>query len=192
MSPSALLHSVTVGSSVVLTSGSAHCGWCDVRDAEGWGRGGTGPCPVPLRRGEGARVRMAMTITADGILDDLLRSPEGRADPYPLYRALHELAPFHRYAGDGMWYATRYDTCRNLLRDPRLGHDEERLFRRPGMTDAQMKRMRERMEKRRRRGFSMLTENPPDHTRIRRLVSRAFTTPRVEALRDRVVGLVDE
>jgi cytochrome P450 len=135
---------------------------------------------------------MAMTITADDVLAHLLRGSEGRADPYPLYRALHELAPFHRHDADGMWYAVRYETCRNLLRDPRLGHDEEKLFRRPGMTDAQLERMRLRMEKRRRRGFSMLTENPPDHTRLRRLVSRAFTTPRVEGLRDRVVGLVDE
>ncbi|MGH8989971.1 MAG: cytochrome P450 [Acidimicrobiia bacterium] len=135
---------------------------------------------------------MAMTITADDILGDLLRTPEGRADPYPFYRALHEVAPFHRHGADGMWYATRYEACRNLLRDPRLGHDEERMFRRPGMTEAELERMKARMEKRRRRGFSMLTENPPDHTRIRRLVSRAFTTPRVEGLRDRVVGLVDE
>jgi cytochrome P450 len=134
---------------------------------------------------------MAMTITADDVLADLLRG-DGRADPYPLYRALHELAPFHRHDADGMWYAVRYETCRNLLRDPRLGHDDEKLFRRPGMTEAQMERMRQRMEKRRRRGFSMLTENPPDHTRIRRLVSRAFTTPRVESLRERVAGLVDE
>jgi cytochrome P450 len=135
---------------------------------------------------------MAMTITADDVLADLLRGAEGRADPYPLYRALHEVAPFHRHDADGMWYAVRYETCRNLLRDPRLGHDDEKLFRRPGMTEAQLERMRQRMEKRRRRGFSMLTENPPDHTRLRRLVSRAFTTPRVEGLRDRVAGLVDE
>jgi cytochrome P450 len=135
---------------------------------------------------------MAMTITADDVLADLLRGAGGRADPYPLYRALHDLAPFHRHDADGMWYALRYETCRSLLRDPRLGHDEEKLFRRPGMTDAQLERMRQRMERRRRRGFSMLTENPPDHTRIRRLVSRAFTTPRVEGLRERVAGLVDE
>lgn len=135
---------------------------------------------------------MAMTITADDVLRELLTREEGRRDPYPLYRALHDLAPFHRWADDGMWYACRYETCRQVLLDPRLGHDEEKMFRRPGMTDAQRERMRRRMEKRRQRGFSMVTENPPDHTRLRRLVSRAFTTPRVDELRDRVVGLVDE
>ncbi len=135
---------------------------------------------------------MAMTITADDLLRDLLTGEEAKRDPYPLYRALHDMAPFHRWADDGMWYACRYDTCRALLLDPHIGHDEEKLFRRPGMTEAQKERMRKRMEKRRRRGFSMLMENPPDHTRMRRLVSRAFTTPRVDRLRDRVVGLVDE
>lgn len=134
---------------------------------------------------------MAMTITADDVLRQLL-TDDGRKDPYPLYRALHDVAPFHRWADDGMWYACRYETCRQVLLDPRLGHDEEKMFRRPGMTEAQRERMRRRMEKRRRRGFSMVTENPPDHTRLRRLVSRAFTTPRVERLRDRVVALVDE
>lgn len=135
---------------------------------------------------------MALTITADDVLRDLLTTEEGKHDPYPAYRALHDLAPFHRWADDGMWYACRYETCRQLLLDPHLGHDEEKLFRRPGMTEAQRERMRRRMEKRRRRGFSMVTENPPDHTRLRRLVSRAFTTPRVEQLRHRVVALVDE
>jgi cytochrome P450 len=135
---------------------------------------------------------MAMTVTADDVLRELLTTDEGKRDPYPLYGALHDLAPFHRWADDGMWYACRYDTCRQVLLDPRLGHDEERMFRRPGMTDVQRERMRRRMEKRRQRGFSMVTENPPDHTRLRRLVSRAFTTPRVEQLRDRVVSLVDD
>jgi cytochrome P450 len=135
---------------------------------------------------------MAMTITADDVLRDLLTTDEGKRDPYPFYRALYDLAPFHRSEADGMVYACRYDTCRQLLLDPHLGHDEEKFFRRPGMTDAQRERMRKRMEKRRQRGFSMVTENPPDHTRLRRLVSRAFTTPRVDQLKDRVVGLVDE
>ncbi|MGH9035826.1 MAG: hypothetical protein ACRD0O_08670, partial [Acidimicrobiia bacterium] len=72
---------------------------------------------------------MAMTITADDVLRDLLTTDEGKRDPYPFYRALHDLAPFHRGQADGMWYACRYDTCRQLLLDPHLGHDEEKFFR---------------------------------------------------------------
>ena len=134
---------------------------------------------------------MAMTITADDVIRDLLMNPDAQRDPYPLYRALHETAPFHKSANDGYWYISDYEACKELLRDPRIGHDEEKMFRRPGMTEAQKERLRKRMEERKQRGFSMITENPPDHTRMRRLVSRAFTTPRMEGLRDRVVTLVD-
>jgi cytochrome P450 len=132
------------------------------------------------------------TIVAEDVLHDLLLTDEGRANPYPLYRALHEQAPFYRSERDGVWYACRHATCRQLLLDDRLGHDEERMFRRPGMTEAQVRRLRERLALRRRRGFSMVTENPPDHTRLRRLVSRAFTFRRVEMLRPRIAELVDE
>jgi cytochrome P450 len=126
---------------------------------------------------------------ADEILDRLLNEPEGKADPYPLYRRLHEIAPFHQSTLDGKWYVTRYDTCQQVLLDSRFGHSQERLFRRPGgMTPEQDQRFEERMAKRRRR-LSMLTENPPEHTRLRRLVSKAFTFRRVEGLRPRVAEL---
>lgn len=135
---------------------------------------------------------MASTITADDLLRDLLTTEEARRDPHPLYRALREQAPFHRSGIDGMWYASRYEACREVLLDPRLGHDEERMFGRMGLDEAQLAQLRELMAKRRRRGFSMIMENPPDHTRLRRLVSKAFTTPRVDKLRDQVASLVDE
>jgi len=120
---------------------------------------------------------MAITISAEGLLHDLFMTPEGRADPCPIYRALYEAGPFSKNPADGMWYAARYETCRQILLDPRFGHDEQtRMRRKPGMTEAQVEGMRRRQEARR-RGFSMVTENPPDHTRLRRLVSRAFTPP---------------
>jgi cytochrome P450 len=89
-----------------------------------------------------------------------------------------------------MWYAARHDTCQQVLWDARLGHDEKRLIRRPGgMREEQRRHLEERLAKRRRRGFSMITENPPDHTRLRRLVSKAFTFRRVEAMRPRIAEL---
>jgi cytochrome P450 len=132
----------------------------------------------------------ATTTTADEILDRLFNTEEGRNDPYPIYRQLHEIAPFHRNERDKIWYACRHDTCQAVLLDNRMGHDQQRLFRRPGgMSEAQRKRFEERMAKRRQRGFSMITENPPDHTRLRRLVSKAFTFRRVEGLRPRIAEL---
>lgn len=130
------------------------------------------------------------TATADELLDRLFNTEEGREDPYPIYKQLHEIAPFHHNEKDGIWYASKHETCQAVLLDNRTGHDQERLFRRPGgMSDAQRKRLEERLAKRRRRGFSMITENPPDHTRLRRLVSKAFTFRRVEGLRPRIAEL---
>ena len=130
------------------------------------------------------------TTSADELFDLLFNTAEGRHDPYPIYRQLHEIAPFHRNLKDGIWYAARHDTCQQVLLDPRLGHDQDRLFERPGGMSEEQKRMLEkRLEKRGRRGFSMLTENPPDHTRMRRLVSKAFTFRRVESMRPRIAEL---
>ncbi|MGH2721537.1 MAG: cytochrome P450 [Actinomycetota bacterium] len=130
------------------------------------------------------------TTSADELFDRLFNTEEGRRDPYPIYRRLHGTAPFHRNLKDDIWYASRHDTCQQVLLDPRLGHDQDRLFERPGgMSEEQRRMFEERLEKRRRRGFSMLTENPPDHTRMRRLVSKAFTFRRVESMRPRIAEL---
>jgi len=59
------------------------------------------------------------------------------------------------------------------------------------MGEEQKRRLDELLARRRRRGLSMVTENPPAHTRLRRLVSKAFTFRRVESLRPRIVELVD-
>lgn len=57
--------------------------------------------------------------------DDVVRAlatPEGRADPYPLYHRLRELAPVHHSKVDGAWYLSSYSGCRQLLFDPRVGY----------------------------------------------------------------------
>ncbi|MDT3396598.1 cytochrome P450 [Streptomyces sp. B1866] len=101
------------------------------------------------------------------------------ADPYGTYARLREAGPVHRIAGtDGLpaWVVTRYDDVRQALADPRLSLDKRNA--RPGnyvglalppALDA-----------------NLLNMDPPDHTRIRRLVSREFTPRRVEQLREPV------
>jgi cytochrome P450 len=95
--------------------------------------------------------------------------PEVHADPYPHYRRLREEDPVHRSLLD-FWVISRYADVSALLRDPRLGHELE------GSMD----------------GASMLFRDPPAHTRLRSLVSRAFTPRMLERFRARIRTIVGE
>ncbi|MEU6764365.1 cytochrome P450 [Streptomyces sp. NPDC046853] len=112
---------------------------------------------------------------ADGLIDD----------PYGTYARLRDTAPVHRVAGpDGSpaWLVTRYDDVRAALADPQLSLDKShalpggyRGFALPPALDA-----------------NLLNMDPPDHTRIRRLVVKAFTSRRVESLRAPIRHTADE
>jgi len=115
--------------------------------------------------------------------------PEAHKDPYPQYRRLREQAPMLR-GPLGYWVLSRYADIAAVLRDPRfgVGVDEASLMLAmtqdgPGIaTMVELSRW-------------MLFRDPPDHTRLRGLVSKAFTPRALEAVRPRVVeivkGLVD-
>jgi len=107
------------------------------------------------------------------------------ADPYAQYAILRDRAPVHQ-SPFGPWMLTRYDDCLRLLRDPRASVEERNagFERRSVLFPGD--------DPRRRRGAAaILNLDPPDHTRIRRLVARAFTPRRAEALGDRIQELVD-
>jgi cytochrome P450 len=127
----------------------------------------------------------ATLAEADEVLRRLSSSEEGKANPYPLYRELRELAPLYRSGLDGLWYASRYDDCKAVLIDPRCGRSRDRTVVRYGQSQAQVERFR------RRQSSTMLLQNPPEHTRLRGLVSRAFTPKRVESLRPRIAELLE-
>jgi cytochrome P450 len=113
-----------------------------------------------------------------------------REDPHPFYRRLRERDPVHRSRlGDG-WVLSRYDDILTVLRDPSWSSDERhwRRYRRyrdragrAGIPDPYAEH----------RG-SMLRIDPPDHTRLRSLVSKAFTPRAVDAMRPRIAALMDE
>src|SRR6516165_261737 len=108
-------------------------------------------------------------------------------DPYPQYATLRSGAPAGRHPL-GFWLLTRYEDVSGLLRAGMSVEDRS-------ITDRDLIELREQMdaeEAARPRGISMLDRDPPDHTRLRRLVSKAFTPRAVEALRPRIAGLVDE
>ncbi|HZD66940.1 MAG TPA: cytochrome P450 [Acidimicrobiales bacterium] len=128
-----------------------------------------------------------MGVTADatepeGLISSLLETPEGRRDPYPLYRRLRARAPVHR--GQYGLVLSRYDDCLRVLKDPGLGK---------GLRDARggPPPMGGGSPEADGEVASMLDLDPPAHTRQRRLVSRAFTPRRVEALRPAVGRMVE-
>ena len=126
------------------------------------------------------------TVDPNALLFEAMMTPEGRADPYPRYRLLHEHAPAFQSMLDAL-VVVRYTDCWEVLRDNRLGKAEAGARDIGAPTPYQQQRMAERNP----RGSSMLFLNPPDHTRLRGLVSKAFTPRTVERMRPHILRLTD-
>ncbi len=108
------------------------------------------------------------------------------ADPYPFYRRLRETAPVFK-TPQGFWLITRYEDTAFVLRDKRFGKDfvgamERRYGSAAGMNEPAIASL----------SRTMLVQDPPDHTRLRGLVTKAFTARRVADMRPRIKALVDE
>ncbi|GGC83143.1 cytochrome P450 [Chelatococcus reniformis] len=112
-------------------------------------------------------------------------SPELIRDPYPFYRRLRELDPVHR-SPLGFYVSSRHADVAAVLRDKRFGKDYAgRIARRFGeqMLDEPAYRIM---------GHWMLQQDPPVHTRLRGLVTKAFTARAVEDMRPRIQQIVDD
>ncbi len=125
--------------------------------------------------------------TLDGHLLQVLMTPEGQADPYPYYALMREEARVYR-TSFGPYCVNGYEESLTVLRDPRLGRGV-------GIEDASMGIFGQGFG--RRSDFfdvgqhNMLMADPPDHTRLRRLVSRTFTPRQVDRLSQPIHELVD-
>lgn len=118
--------------------------------------------------------------------------PAVLADPYPHYQRLRAEDPVHwGIAGDpqlaGTWYLLRHDDAQATLKDPRFGREVHKVLPpetlppipeayRPLFTMAQQ---------------WMILRDPPDHTRLRALVNKAFTPRMIEAVRPRIARIAD-
>jgi cytochrome P450 len=118
--------------------------------------------------------------------------PQWASDPFPLYADLRERAPIHR--NDlGFWVVARHADCLAVLRDRRASSDSLNVdvgrmaegFRTPIAEDDPIATAMIEMR-------PFLFRDPPDHTRLRGLVSKAFTPKVVESLRARTQRVVDE
>jgi cytochrome P450 len=114
--------------------------------------------------------------------------PEAISNPYPMYKALREEAPVHWNELFEAWVFTRYHDVDALLMNPRFSADRSKAQTR---FSEMIRKQQEEFGP-----FSaaptMLTSDPPEHTRLRRLVSKAFTPRAVENLRPRIREIVDE
>jgi len=114
--------------------------------------------------------------------------PGVRTDPYPHYAELRREAPVH-WSPAGFWVVARYRDGAAILTDRSFAMTEPRewgnanTFEYEGAAFERVTASLSRM---------MLFKNPPDHTRLRGLVSKAFTARAVEGLRGRVREIVDE
>jgi cytochrome P450 len=118
---------------------------------------------------------------ADALLGATVLTEAGRQDPYPAYDRLRSEAPRFT-SGFGSVVLSGYRDGLEALRHPKLGRPEPDMDV-PGTIAGRDRRRTENSS-------TMLFLNPPDHTRIRSLVSRVFTPRRVEALRPTISGLL--
>ncbi|MEV7214935.1 cytochrome P450 [Kitasatospora cineracea] len=112
------------------------------------------------------------------------------ARPYPAYAALREQAPVHHYAPTGQWLVSRYADVNALLRDRRLGRTYTHRFTHEEFGQPAPDPAHEPFHTLNDHG--LLDLEGPDHTRIRRLVAKAFTPRMVESLRPTVRRLAGE
>jgi len=148
-----------------------------------WSERAMAPLRWPVVRTPLIRLLVMKERLQSGVAIDPF-SPALRADPYPTLSDIQERDPVHWMETAQGWFVTRYDDVSTVLRDPRSSAD-----RTPTAIDAAWRRdsrVQAWLE------HSLLGLDPPDHTRLRNLVNRAFTPRVVEPMRASVIAHTDE
>jgi cytochrome P450 len=107
-------------------------------------------------------------------------SPAFREDPYPHYERFRGPDPLLRVA-DTIWFALGHAGVTALLRHPKMSTDESHATTEIGQSGPNAIKSQ-----------SLLFMDPPDHTRLRNLVARAFTPRRIEGLRAATEAITTE
>jgi cytochrome P450 len=108
-------------------------------------------------------------------------APEFLEDPYPLYHALREHDPVHRMP-DGSYFLSRYQDCADVYQDPAIWSSDKKIDFKPNFADSLLYEHHT---------TSLVFNDPPYHTRVRKLLAPAFTPRALKALQPRIEGLVD-
>jgi len=129
---------------------------------------------------------MTETVPAQPLFDPF--APGFTDDPYPQYSTVRASAPVYLHPF-GFWLLTGYEDVAWLLRAANMSVEDGNI------TDSPLQQLRDEIfgdgGRQPVEGRSMLDRDPPDHTRLRKLVSKAFTPRAVTALRPRITELVD-
>ncbi len=117
--------------------------------------------------------------------------PAFQANPYPYYDMLRANMPVYFWKDWNLWFLTRYEDCVAALKDARFGREITRVMPREalGMSDEPADNVRALVLMQR---SWMLFKDPPDHTRLRTLVHKAFTPRMIERLRERAQVITDD
>jgi cytochrome P450 len=102
-------------------------------------------------------------------------------DPYPTYAALRAHAPVHRLP-DGSFFLTRYDDIAHVYRDTATWSSDKKVDFRPNFADSLLYEHHT---------TSLVFNDPPVHTRVRKLLAPVFTPRALKAIEPRIEDLVD-
>ncbi len=132
-----------------------------------------------------------MTNISLSAVDETLISEKFLADPYPTLKQLRDEDPVHWSDSIGGWVLTRYDDMASTFRDVCRYSNEGRLARAVEYLPAES-RAKFRTFEDHYRTKGLLHSDPPDHTRLRALVTKALTASIVEAMRPRIQTITNE
>lgn len=122
---------------------------------------------------------------SDKLLVDVMFAPEHNDDPYPLLRELRETSPLHQLSGHAIWYATRYEDCRQVLRHPDFRKNTEYMAL-DFVTGEAVPPPPAALT------LPLAFIDPPEHTPIRRVMNSGFSRRRLDGWRPWLRGLAQE
>lgn len=128
---------------------------------------------------------IAYTSRPEELVFDLY-SPQLLTDPYPIYEKMHQTGHLHYVSSLGFWMLIGYNDVAWVLKDKRFGKNfpAGMVENYPGNANILQEPAIATLCE------WMLVKNPPDHTRLRQLMVKAFSAPRIQAMQPRIEGIV--